>query len=336
MEKRLKIVFLSFYNGLVDRGVETFVSHLASKLAVKHQVLVLQSGPIKKTNYAQLKIPSQSIFEFNLKAIPLILRHKPDFLYPLNGRDQAFFCRLISLFNRTKLIIGGHAGIGKDDLFNLWLWPDIFVALSPKGKIWADCWAPHVKKAMITHGVDCRKFNPQVKPLKIGLNQPIVLTVAGKEKFKRLDLVIKAVSQLGKASLLIAGQPSKETIAFGGKLLGPQRFKAKKFLHSQMPEVYRSAAVFTLVSDYREAFGISYLEALASGLPVVATHDDLRRFIVGKAGILVSPAKIKTYRQALQKALDKNWGHLPRQQAKKFSWDQVADQYINLFKNLNK
>jgi hypothetical protein len=32
----------------------------------------------------------------------------------------------------------------------------------------------------------------------------------------------------------------------------------------------------------------------------------------------------------LQKALDTNWGDIPRRQAEKFSWDEIAKKYNNL------
>ena len=40
----LTIVFLSLYSGLVDRGVETFVDAIASRLASDHKITVVQGG----------------------------------------------------------------------------------------------------------------------------------------------------------------------------------------------------------------------------------------------------------------------------------------------------
>ena len=76
-----------------------------------------------------------------------------------------------------------------------------------------------------------------------------------------------------------------------------------------------------------EAFGIVYVEAMASGLPVVATDDENRREIIGDAGLFVDPENIEEYAQTLGKALKTDFGEKPRQQAKKFSWDKIASQY---------
>ena len=39
-----KIAFLSFYSGVVERGVETFVYEIAKRLNAKHQITIFQAG----------------------------------------------------------------------------------------------------------------------------------------------------------------------------------------------------------------------------------------------------------------------------------------------------
>jgi glycosyltransferase involved in cell wall biosynthesis len=103
-----------------------------------------------------------------------------------------------------------------------------------------------------------------------------------------------------------------------------------------MPEVYRSADVFTLPSASSEAFGNVLVEAMATNLPVVATNDPIRHEIVGEAGILIDPENTEEYAAALQKALEINWGEKSRKQAEKFSWDKIALKYEELFLSLTK
>ncbi|PIS09179.1 hypothetical protein COT75_02880 [Candidatus Beckwithbacteria bacterium CG10_big_fil_rev_8_21_14_0_10_34_10] len=328
----MKIAFLSFYSGLIDRGVETFVKELSSRLKKNNKVTIFKGNKEKKIS----KYSNLSTLLFTLKVLPKINRTKPDIIYPLNGRWQAFFCRLLALFSKSKIVIGGHAGIGRDDLFNLWLWPNTFVALSIKGRKWAQKMAPHVKLARIPHGVDIKKFNPRVKPLSINLEKPIILTVAGSEDFKRIDLAIKAVAKLPKGSLLIAGSQSEKNLSLGRSLLGNKRFLVSRFDHQVMPQVYKTADLFTLPSNSREAFGVCYLEAMAENLAVVAPNDSLRREIIGQAGYLVNPKNIDQYAQKLSRGLERDWGNIPRKQAEKFSWEKVAQDYQTLFNNLVK
>ena len=97
-----------------------------------------------------------------------------------------------------------------------------------------------------------------------------------------------------------------------------------------MPEVYRGADVFTLPSWEREAFGLVYLEAMASNLPVVAPDDESRREIIKDAGILVGVTDVDLYAKALKEAAEKNFGDKPRRQAEKFSWDKISKEYIEV------
>jgi glycosyltransferase involved in cell wall biosynthesis len=156
--------------------------------------------------------------------------------------------------------------------------------------------------------------------------------VAGPEPYKRVAATIKAVARLKSASLLLAGG-SAEQEKLGKRLLA-ERFLRRSFTHQQMPQVYRSSQVFTLASASSEAFGIAYLEALASGLPVVAPDDRLRREILGPHGIYIKDvADIEEYAASLRQALKKTT-FCPKEWLKQFSWDVIANQYQKLFQSL--
>ena len=154
---------------------------------------------------------------------------------------------------------------------------------------------------------------------------------------KRHNLVIKAVSKLDNVNLIIAGGggDKKEDIKIlGEKLLGKDRFELFQVDHNKMPEIYQRADAFTLASKPYESFGIVLVEAMASGLPVVATDDPIRREIVGDAGLFVDPENVEEYASTLEKALSINWGDKPRRQAVKFDWDKIAESYEKLFEDI--
>lgn len=338
----MKIAFLNIYQGIVERGAEIFAHEVALRLGKNHQVRIYSADYLtEKTARSQtpfsfrgkilykfyLDVHSRRVLFFTLKILPKIWRENFDWIIPVDGGWQLL---ILKVFKKTsKILVSGQAGIGRDDLRNLRMGPDIFVALTERAYRWAKTVNPKVKVVKIPNGVDLEKFRPDVKPAVLDLEKPIILCVAGLNPYKRVDLTIKAVAALGKGSLLLLGDgPQREYLEeLGKKLLGPTRFLRLTASHRDLPAYYRAADLFTLVSGPSEAFGIAYLEAMACGLPVVATDDEVRHEIVGEAGLFVKPENINEYAQALKQALETGFGDKPRKQAEKFSWPKIAKDY---------
>ena len=179
------------------------------------------------------------------------------------------------------------------------------------------------------------KFKTDNLKLKTDLKRPIILCVGALTKTKRIDLVIKAVSKMKEVSLLIVGKGEEEKSLqeLGNRLL-KGRFRIVSFPYEKMPEVYRVADVFTLVSEPFHSFENVLVEAMATNLPVVANDDPIRREIVGDGGLLVNSNNIEEYANALKSALETNWGNKPREQTKKFDWDIISQKYIKLIEAL--
>jgi len=354
----MKIAFLNIYNGVIDRGAETFVKELASRLSQSHEVSVFQSGKAAGELYKVLEIPvswdwkqksaagtlldllfldyfSRQILIFSLKAFWPILKKRYDVVIPVNGGWMPAILRIVTWLNGSKMIISGQSGIGWDDRNNLWSFPDAFVALSTRAKLWAKKANPFVKVEYIPNGVDTKKFTPAGEKLKINLKKPIVLCVGALTKSKRIDLAIKAVAEMENVSLLVVGDGDlrDEIKSLGKKLLG-ERFQLIKMPYKDMPKVYRTADIFTIPSESYYAFENVIVEAMASSLPVVVNSDEIRREIVGRAGVLVDPTNIDAYSVALENALRLKWGKRPVNQAKKFDWDKIAQEYEKLFQRL--
>ena len=147
---------------------------------------------------------------------------------------------------------------------------------------------PEQQVDVITNGVDLHRFNPIGDRIDFKLPGSVILCVASlnRSNHKRVELTLEAVSCLLNASLLLCGDgPNRDYYHdLGTKMLGADRFRLSIFTHDEMPMVYRSADVFTLAS-INEPFALSYLEALASGLPIVTTDGDIRQYIVGEGTI---------------------------------------------------
>ena len=340
----MKIAFLNIYQGQVNRGAETFVLELSRRLKkMGHKVMII-SGRSKPPMQQwpilwRLFIDPRGLYIcwFTLKNLPRIWREKPDIVVPVNGGWQPALVRLITWLYKGKMIISGQSGIGWDDRNNLWSFPDTFVVLSTKAKNWAKRANPFVKIKHIPNGVDTNKFTPRGHGLKTSLKRPVILCVGALVSTKRIDLVIRAVSRLKDVSLLVVGDGDlKAELKRIGKGMLDDRFELTKVPFEKMPQVYKAADIFTLVSEPYYSFEIVLVEAMASGLPVVANKDEIRTEIVGEAGILVDPTDIGAYTEGLKQALSKNWGDKPQVQAKKFDWDRIAKKYEKLFVEVTK
>lgn len=314
----MKIVFLNRYQNKVERGAEIFVKEITLRLSKKYKVDILTGS--------------------EADSVQKVLEGKYDIVIPINGRFQSLKISLSRMVGGYKLLITGHSGKGWDDIWNIAVCkPDIFVALTDSMAYWAKKWSWGSKVVKIPNGVDINKFNFQGEKINFDLIKPIIISVGALVWYKHHERVIEAVKQLGKGSLLIVGEGEERNNLekMGRDLLG-NRFKIVSFKYEDMPKVYRSCDLFTLPSWDREAFGIAYLEAMASGLSVVAPDDQSRHEIVGNAGVFTDVADPKKYSEALDECLGKDWDQKSREQAEKFSWEKVAGEYDELFTGLVK
>lgn len=305
----MKIVFLSRYQMRLQRGAEIFVSELSKQLSKKHYVDVLTGEAAD--------------------SIGRVMKGEYDIVIPINGRLQSLKVSLSRVIGKYKLLITGHSGIGRDDIWNIAIArPDIFVALTDQMQNWAKKFSWGTKIIKIPNGIDLNKFSPYGDKLDLGLNKPVILSVGALVWYKHHDRLVKAVAETGKGSVLIAGEgPDKKKLEKSGRDLLGNRFKIVNFKYGDMPKVYRSCDLFSLPSWDREAFGLVYLEALSCGLGVVAPDDSSRREIIGDAGVFTDVSDPKKYADAITEALNTRWKEKALNQAEKFSWDKIAKKY---------
>ena len=152
------------------------------------------------------------------------------------------------------------------------------------------------KLIVMPNGVDAEQFSPG--PDSSGLRERLgipgeavvaafVATLDLAHHFKRVDVAIDALAELGdeRAHIVVAG---------GGELLDAFRTRAAEagvgervhFLgevpHGELPGVLRSSDLFLLTTEPPESFGIVLIEAMACGLPVIATDYPGVRAVVGE------------------------------------------------------
>ena len=118
---------------------------------------------------------------------------------------------------------------------------------------------------------------------------------------------------------------------------------------SQLPEIYANSDIFVMASreipgrlDLVEGFGISFLEASASGLPVVAVRSGVVPDAIrdGETGLLVNPNEPQDVARALHLLLTDNdlarkLGNEGRKWTEnQMSWERVAERLLNAVRRL--
>ncbi len=174
---------------------------------------------------------------------------------------------------------------------------------------------------LIPHGVDTDHFRPGAPTdfrdrHNIPSHATLLLSVGTICYWhKRMDHVIKEVAALADANvhLAIVGQESEDSTAIkelGRQLLG-NRVHFDSLPHDTLPAAYAAADAFVLASLF-ETFGIVYIEAMASGLPVICTHHANQRSIVQK-GIFIDMAKVGDLTAVLTADRRSDWPSIGRQ-----------------------
>jgi glycosyltransferase involved in cell wall biosynthesis len=190
---------------------------------------------------------------------------------------------------------------------------------------------------LIPNGIDPVKFHPGPSDRsRLGLPQdrPIVLIVSALEKGKRVLEGVRAAAALPDAFCVVAGDgPLRAEFDRLTADLLPGRFLRKTFPHELMPTLYRSADVF-LHTAIGESFGNVYIEALASGVPIVAHDDEVTRWILRDYAHLADTNSQAAVEQALRQALRapaKRAADGADFAASTYSWSVVSRQYSEFF-----
>lgn len=173
------------------------------------------------------------------------------------------------------------------------------------------------KHFMVPNFVDTDKFAPGLgSPVRAQLNIPpgafVILCVAAiKRSHKRIDWLLREVSAVPADSatgpyLVVVGSRTPETVSLlrmGSELLGNRvRFLLDQ-PHEEMPSIYRAADLFVLCS-LKEMFPNALLEAMASGVPSLASTFPSTKWIVDDGGECLDMAQDGALTKAIAKYRD--------------------------------
>ncbi len=189
---------------------------------------------------------------------------------------------------------------------------------------------------VIHNGVDLDAFAPDAGTARFP--EPTFLYVGRLKRYKRVDLVLRAVARLRAegvgARLLVAGRGDDEARLRGlaGELGLGEGVVFEGFVSEERKrELLRRAWATVLVSP-KEGWGITNVEAAACGTPAVAADaPGLRESVVhGVTGLLVPPDDAAALAEALRGLAARpesvaRLGEGARRFALGFSWERAAD-----------
>jgi glycosyltransferase involved in cell wall biosynthesis len=197
---------------------------------------------------------------------------------------------------------------------------------------------------LVPEGIDLDEWRPVAEgDAAAGGREPhTVLCVARQYPRKRVADLIEAfarvVETLPTARLVVIGDgPDHAALATqvqGMGLTASVHLLGALREDREVKAWYARSSVFCLPS-IQEGFGIVFLEAMASGLPVVSTTATAIPEVVphGRAGLLVPPRDPAALAAALLELLGdadlrRSYGAFGREHVRRFSWDRVAERFL--------
>lgn len=201
---------------------------------------------------------------------------------------------------------------------------------------------PELSLQVIPNGIDTEEFSPapaaDLAPPRILCVSRLVERKGVQHLIEAFPLVLQAVPEarltvVGEGNLLAGLRRRVGELGLGEKVdfVG-------HLLHAELPSYYRQAGLFVLPSFY-EGMSNTVLEAMASGLPIVASGEGGREELLRENAVMVPfadpSALAATMIDLLQDpARRARMGVLSRAIAEEFSWSAVAQRYVDIYRGV--
>lgn len=342
-ERPLRIAMISYYLPSESKiGVGYQVHELANELASRgHRVDVFSPcKPVEGAMYRHVHVPlsgGMRTFRFafemrrrDLSGYDVLHAHGEDYWMwrrrvPMHVRTLHGSCfeearHIRGVKEKARMVLLGFTEVLASVV------ADRTVLVSPDTRRWTP-WVSTV----IPNGVQTGRFAPRPDARKH--TRPTVLFVGtwrGRKRGAALAEIFaeQVRSAVPDAELRMVTQDAPAKLPAGVTVLG-------RLDDAALAAEYRRAWVFCLPSSY-EGFGIPYAEAMAAGLPVVATPNAGARYVTaeGEAGMLAELDAIAEPLISLltDHAARERLGAVSLTRANAFDLASVADRYERLYR----
>ncbi|WP_045223524.1 glycosyltransferase family 4 protein [Methyloterricola oryzae] len=230
-----------------------------------------------------------------------------------------------------------------------------------------DAGAPADKIVSISNGVDLDRFargSAEAGRAWLGLpeNARLLVMVGTYNARKGHEVMVRAMSSVVRAEpnayLAIVGRrnevllPLIESLGLKGKVLCPgqldfplsaQVSPSSESRTDHLADLYQAAELYISsgINEGSEGLSLALLDAMAAGVPVVASNISGNRDIVvsGENGILVTPNDSEALAAAVIDVLRQpDWrikmGQGAKSTASQYGWDTIAQKYLDVYQRV--
>ena len=362
----MKIAILAGFVPTQVGGTEIATCYLAQYLAkLGHQVHII-TGDIPPTvsetegiQIHKVRIIRGKCLEFLsflIACLTALRKIKPDIVHAQNIVRALPACVIKAILGKPYVVYGRGSDIYFLSSFNRLIYR---IAVSRASMVIAQtedmkrslCKLYSKDIVVIPNGVEVSKFaecprEGSRRQLRIGETERVLLFAGRLEPIKGVKYLIEAMSlicQEDKVRLLIVGEGGErqmlETLAARLKLTECISFQGQVF-HNIIPQYMAAADIFILPS-LSEGFPVTSLEAMASGLPIIATKVRGMPEIIaeGENGFLVPPRNPEKLAEKIllllnNSELREKIARNNREKARKYSWENVAKKLEEVYTNI--
>src|SRR3989344_498439 len=351
--KKLKILLVQeFFPPDVIGGGERLFLKLATLLKEQgHEVKVLCTGNPSEKSYAVIKTIRIPLNRYLMNLFfPLIVWHASDVdLIQTASGNMTFPSWMAGKILRKPVVCYIHHIAGKNwkyirgpllgPIFKFM--EKLFLARSYDAIIFQNKHSESIGRSigietsrmrMVTPGIDYKEFDSNTKKENFVLFVGSLMMNKSLANVKGLNYLLDAAKKLQKIKFVIVGggeyleelkQKSPNNVEFTGPLIG-----------KPLRNLFKKASIFCLPS-LAEGFGLTILEAMASGCAIVSTID------VGQKGYLIKPEDTEEIVRGINyyfnnPKIASSHGKKNKELAKSFTWHRFINSFSRIYEVLTK
>lgn len=195
---------------------------------------------------------------------------------------------------------------------------------------------------VVWNGTDIRRFQ-NAKAIDrrelFGNDDPILIYTARFDQQKDHANLIRALAKVEHANAVLVGdgwlRGDAEKLANSLGVSERVRFLGRR---ADIPELLKASDIYVHVPLY-EGFGIAVIEAMAAGLPVIASDVPGLAQVVGDWGVRVPPQDPEALARAIRRLLDspelrRELSEKSMQRAADFDIEKTVDGYIQVYEDV--